>query len=65
MISLGMLTHALRTVPVGTAYGAWIGIGAVGVALTGMVRLGEPASRTRLLSIAAIVAGVVGLSLTG
>ncbi|GAA1191766.1 DMT family transporter [Prauserella alba] len=64
-ISLGMLSYALRELPVGTAYAAWVGIGAIGVAVTGMLRLDEPASRARLLSIAAIVAGVVGLNLTG
>ena len=63
MISLGMLSYALRDLPVGTAYAVWVGIGAVGVAAMGMVFLGEPASRNRLLSLGAIIVGVAGLNL--
>ena len=58
MIGLG---YALRTIPVGTGYAVWVGIGAVGTALYGMVALGESASVARLLCLFAIVAGVVGL----
>lgn len=65
MVSLGMLTFSLSKLPVGTAYAAWVGIGAVGVAVVGMLVYHEPASRGRLLSLAAIIAGVVGLNLTG
>ncbi|MFD0772752.1 DMT family transporter [Streptomonospora algeriensis] len=65
MVSLGMLSYALRDLPVGTAYAAWVGIGAVGVAVVGMLFYREPASRGRLLSLAAIIAGVIGLNLTG
>ena len=60
MIGLG---YALRTLPVGTGYAVWVGIGAVGTALYGMVALDEPASLARLLCLAAIVSGVVGLKL--
>ncbi|RZA23480.1 MAG: quaternary ammonium compound efflux SMR transporter SugE [Lysobacteraceae bacterium] len=62
-ISLWLLTQALRTIPVGTAYAIWTGIGAVGVATLGMVLFAESASPARLGCIALIVAGVVGLKL--
>jgi quaternary ammonium compound-resistance protein SugE len=59
MIGLGF---AMRSIPVGTAYPVWVGIGAVGTALYGMVALGESASVARLLCLVAVVAGVVGLN---
>ncbi len=62
-ISLWLLTQALRTIPVGTAYAIWTGIGAVGVATLGMVLFSESTSPARLGCIALIVAGVVGLKL--
>ena len=62
-ISLWLLTQALRTIPVGTAYAVWTGIGAVGVATLGVVLFSESASPARLGCIALIVAGVVGLKL--
>lgn len=65
LVSLGMLTYALRDLPVGTAYAVWVGIGAVGVATAGMVFLRETVSPARLLCLAAVISGVVGLSLTG
>ena len=58
MIGLG---YALRTIPIGTGYAVWVGIGAVGTAAYGMVALGEPATAARLLCLVAIVGGVVGL----
>jgi quaternary ammonium compound-resistance protein SugE len=61
--SVGMLGVALRTLPLGTAYAVWTGIGTVGTAVAGMALLGEPAGALRLLSIALIVAGIVGLKL--
>lgn len=60
-ISFGLLSQALRTLPVGTAYAIWTGIGAVGTALVGIVLLGESAAPTRLLCIALIGGGIVGL----
>ena len=63
--SFGLLTYALRTLPVGSAYAVWTGIGAVGTAVVGMVLLGEQVSAARIASIALVVAGVVGLSLSG
>jgi quaternary ammonium compound-resistance protein SugE len=61
--SLLLLMLALRTLPVGTAYALWTGLGALGVALAGIVALGEGASLARLASLALIVAGVAGLRL--
>ena len=63
-VSLWLLTQALRTIPIGTAYAIWTGIGALGVASLGIALFGESASPARLLCIAAIVAGVIGLKLT-
>ena len=61
VLSMAGLAYALRTIPVGTGYAIWVGIGAVGTAAYGMVVLGEPATALRLLCLLAIVAGVVGL----
>lgn len=63
--SFVLLNLALRTLPVGTAYAVWTGIGAAGTALVGMLFLGEPAQVARIVSIILIVAGVVGLQLAG
>ena len=62
-ISLWLLTQALRTIPIGTAYAVWTGIGAVGVATLGIMLFSESASPARLGCIALIIAGVVGLKL--
>jgi len=59
-----MLTQALKTLPVGTAYAVWVGIGSVGVAIVGIAALHESASPLRLLCLLAIIAGVVGLRLS-
>lgn len=61
--SVGLLGLAMKSLPVGTAYAVWVGVGAVGTAIGGMVLLGEPATAGRLLSLALIVAGIVGLKL--
>ena len=61
--SVGLLGLALRTLPLGTGYAIWTGIGTVGTAIAGMVMLGEPAGALRLLCIALIVAGILGLKL--
>jgi quaternary ammonium compound-resistance protein SugE len=61
VLSMVGLAYALRTIPVGTGYAIWVGIGAVGTAAYGIVALGESASVARLLCLVAIVAGVVGL----
>ncbi|WP_412749172.1 SMR family transporter [Krasilnikovia sp. M28-CT-15] len=62
-LSMTGLGYALRTIPVGTGYAVWVGIGAAGTAAAGMLVLGESASPLRLLSLFLIVAGVVGLKL--
>ena len=56
-----MLAMALKSLPVGTAYAVWVGIGALGVALAGIIALGESASLVRLSFLALILIGVVGL----
>ncbi len=64
-ISLWLLALAMREIEVGTAYAVWTGIGAVGVAILGMLLFNESRETARLASIALIVAGVVGLRLFG
>ncbi|AVT31799.1 ligand-binding protein SH3 [Plantactinospora sp. BC1] len=61
VLSMVGLGYALRSIPVGTGYVVWVGIGAVGTALVGMIALGESASLPRLLCLLLVVAGVVGL----
>lgn len=61
--SMTLLGAAIRTLPVGTGYAVWVGIGAVGTAILGVVLFGESASALRVASIALIVAGVIGLKL--
>lgn len=63
-VSLWLLGIAMRTLPVGTAYSVWVGVGAVGTVILGIVLLGEPANAARLVSIGLIVAGIVGLKLS-
>ena len=61
--SVGMLGLALKTLPMGTAYAVWTGIGAVGTAILGIVLFGDPAGVARIACIGLIVAGIVGLKL--
>jgi len=61
--SIALLMMSLQSVPLGTAYAVWTGIGAVGTALLGIALFGEPAGAARLGCIALIVAGMVGLKL--
>ncbi|HMN82453.1 MAG TPA: quaternary ammonium compound efflux SMR transporter SugE [Burkholderiaceae bacterium] len=63
IVSLWLLGIAMKSLPVGTAYGVWVGVGAVGTVIAGIVLLGEPANAARLISVALIVAGIVGLKL--
>ena len=63
-ISLSLLGIAMKSLPVGTAYAVWVGVGAVGTAILGIVLLGEPANPGRMISLALIVAGIVGLKLS-
>lgn len=62
-ISVGLLGLAMKSLPVGTAYAIWVGIGAVGTVILGMVLFNEPATALRIASIALIVAGLIGLKL--
>ncbi len=63
VISILFLEYSLRTLPVGTAYAIWVGIGAVGTAILGMALLGESREPLRLVCLGLIVAGVIGLKL--
>ncbi len=63
VLSMVGLAIALRSIPVSTAYPVWVGIGAVGTALYGMVALGEPVTAARMLCLVAVIGGVVGLQL--
>jgi len=64
IISLWLLGIAIKSLPVGTAYSIWVGVGAVGTVILGIVLLGEPANAGRLISIALIIAGIIGLKLS-
>ena len=63
VLSVGLLGVAMKSLPVGTAYSVWVGVGAVGTVVLGIVLFGEPATVARLVSVALIVAGIVGLKL--
>ena len=63
VVSFAFLSLALKTLPVGTAYAVWTGIGAVGTAVLGMVLLGESRDTARIVCLVLIVAGIVGLKL--
>jgi len=62
--SIALLSWAMKTLPVGTAYAIWTGIGAVGAAITGILLLGESASLARIFSLVLIVCGIIGLKLS-
>ena len=64
IISFGLLGIVMKTLPVGTAYSVWVGVGAVGTVVLGIELLGESASLPRMMSVALIVAGIVGLKLS-
>ncbi|QLH61970.1 quaternary ammonium compound efflux SMR transporter SugE [Serratia symbiotica] len=61
VISMLLLAHAMKTLPTGTAYAVWTGIGAVGAAIMGMVLLGESTNIARIISLCLIVIGILGL----
>ena len=63
VISVVLLGVAMKSLPVGTAYAVWVGVGAVGTAILGMVLFAEPATAARLASLGLIIAGIVGLKL--
>lgn len=62
--SFYLLSLAMRTLPLGTAYGVWVGIGAVGAAIAGMVLFREPATALRILSVLLVVGGIIGLKVS-
>lgn len=62
-LSVALLGVAMKSLPVGTAYSVWVGVGAVGTVLLGIALLDEPASPARVISVACIVAGIIGLKL--
>lgn len=64
VVSLALLGLAMKTLPVGTAYAVWVGVGAIGTAIFGILLFDEPANLSRLLSLGLIVAGIVGLKLS-
>lgn len=63
VISLWLLGIAMKSLPVGTAYSIWVGVGSVGTVILGIALLGESANAGRLISVALIIAGIVGLKL--
>jgi quaternary ammonium compound-resistance protein SugE len=63
ILSFVFLAQGMKALPVGTAYAVWTGIGAAGTAVVGMVWLGEPRETARLVSLALVAAGIVGLKL--
>jgi len=63
VLSMGLLGWAVKTLPLGTAYAVWTGIGAVGTAIVGIVVFKEPATAARLACLTLIVAGILGLKL--
>ncbi|MFF2508355.1 DMT family transporter [Streptomyces sp. NPDC058067] len=62
--SMVLLSYAAKTLPIGTAYGVWVGIGAAGAAVVGMVVLGEPATAARIFFIVLLIVAIVGLKAT-
>ncbi|MES2708788.1 MAG: quaternary ammonium compound efflux SMR transporter SugE [Verrucomicrobiota bacterium] len=64
LISIALLGLAAKTLPIGTAYAVWTGIGAAGTVIAGMVFLGDPATAARLVCVALILIGVIGLKMT-
>ncbi len=65
LMSFALLTVALRRLEVGAAYAVWTGIGAAGTAITGMIFLGDAVSTVKVVSIGLVLAGVIGLNLSG
>lgn len=65
VISMALLSQALKTLPVGTAYAVWTGIGAAGTAIFGMLWLDEPRDTIKLVSLVLLIAGIIGLRISG
>lgn len=64
-LSFACLSYALKTIPMGNAYAVWTGIGAVGIAIAGMILYGEPSNLVRVGFILLIIIGIVGLKVSG
>lgn len=64
LISVSLLGLAMKTLPVGTAYAVWVGVGAIGTAILGIVLFGEVASVARVFSLLLILCGIIGLKLS-
>ncbi|WP_338696972.1 multidrug efflux SMR transporter [Streptomyces sp. Q6] len=62
--SMVLLSYAAKSLPIGTAYGVWVGIGAAGAAVVGMLVLGEPATAARIFFIGLLLVAIVGLKVT-
>ena len=65
VLSMALLAQALKKLPVGTAYAVWVGIGAAGTAIAGMIWLGEPRDALKLISLVMLIGGVIGLRIAG
>lgn len=63
VLSVWLLGLAMKSLPVGTAYAVWVGVGAVGTVILGIALFGEPANTARLISVSLIIAGIIGLKL--
>ena len=63
VVSIWLLAIAMKELPLGTAYAVWVGVGAIGTAILGIVLMGEPANPGRLISLGLILAGIIGLKL--
>lgn len=63
-VSFWLLSAAMRSLPIGTAYAVWVGVGAVGTVALGIVLFDEPANAARIISVLLVVAGIVGLKLS-
>ena len=64
LVSFGLLSQAMKTLPLGTAYGIWTGIGALGAVLVGILLFREPVTAPRLLFMALLLIGIIGLKIT-
>ena len=63
VLSIWLLGIAMKSLPVGTAYSVWVGVGAVGTVILGIILFSEPANAARVISVALIIAGIIGLKL--
>lgn len=64
LVSFGLLSQAMKTLPLGTAYGIWTGIGALGAVIVGIAAFHEPVTAARLIFVGLLLIGIIGLKLT-